>query len=421
MPELAVDHLFAAGDPDAAASQACAIVPRLFREGREATFARWLSRLDDDGLRRQPFLAVLGAWMHTILGRPADAERLADLSHAAEYDGERPPGAELYEEARASVLALMARNGLDTAAGHARDAVAVSTRFSAWRPQSQAVLGSILVLQGDRTQGEAILAESANAAEVLGASRALVFANAWRALSAIEREDWATGEALSRLSGRRDADRTAPVDRGRPSVVARGGRAPRSSEARARWPRSPSRRARRGHVLISVRCLLEAARVNLALPTPRAPVVPPAGGDILVRRPRLGSLGGRSPSCAPDQEPAARPGAPPPHAAEVRVLRLPPTYLTAAEMAERLFVTPNTVRTRSRRCTASSGPLPRRGGEAAIEIGLLEPLPVLAPGGSPASDDASRRPARLNPSGSAGAAQHADRSAMADRRRPCGA
>ena len=75
MPELAVDHLFAAGDPDAAAAQACAVVPRLFREGREATFARWLSRLDDDGLRRQPFLAVLGAWMHTILGRPADAER----------------------------------------------------------------------------------------------------------------------------------------------------------------------------------------------------------------------------------------------------------------------------------------------------------------------------------------------------------
>ena len=75
MPELAVDHLFAAGDPDAAAAQACAVVPRLFREGREATFARWLAMLDDDGLRRQPFLAVLGAWMHTILGRPADAER----------------------------------------------------------------------------------------------------------------------------------------------------------------------------------------------------------------------------------------------------------------------------------------------------------------------------------------------------------
>ena len=35
MPELAVDHLFAAGDPDAAAAQACAVVPRLFREGRE--------------------------------------------------------------------------------------------------------------------------------------------------------------------------------------------------------------------------------------------------------------------------------------------------------------------------------------------------------------------------------------------------
>ena len=141
--------------------------------------------------------------MRPILGRPADAERLADLSLAAEYDGERPPGAELYEEARASVLALMARDGLDAAATHARDAVAASTPFSEWRPQSQAALGSILVLQGDRTQGEAILAGNPRTRPrrwaPAGPSR--LRANAWRALSAIEREDLGDpAMSLSRLS-----------------------------------------------------------------------------------------------------------------------------------------------------------------------------------------------------------------------------
>ena len=55
MPELAVDHLFAAGDPDAAAAQACSLVPRLFRDGREVTFARWMN----SARRRLPAAAAL--------------------------------------------------------------------------------------------------------------------------------------------------------------------------------------------------------------------------------------------------------------------------------------------------------------------------------------------------------------------------
>ena len=67
--------------------------------------------------------------------------------------------------------------------------------------------------------------------------------------------------------------------------------------------------------------------------------------------------------------------------AEVRVLRLLPTYLTAAEMAERLFVTPNTVRTQIQALYGKLGATSRAEAvEAAIENGLLEPLPVLAPG-----------------------------------------
>ena len=390
MPELAVDHLFAAGDPDAAAAQACAIVPRLFREGREVTFARWMNQLGDDCLHRQPFLAAMAGWMHTIQGRAAEAERMVDLAVGTEYDGARPPGAEMYEEARASALALMARDGLEAAAGHAREAVAAGNALSAWRPQSLAALGAIQVLLGDRTQGEATLAESASAAQALGGMRAVVFADSWAALSAIEREDWATADALSRRSADAAARKQYDPDSiaAARSVVAARMAVHRGDLAETRRQMATFQVARAALSAatswISVRCLLEAARVHLALADPAgARSCLQQAGDILVRRPNLGRLGGevaelreriRSLPPGPGGTSTLTP-------AEIRVLRLLPTYLTAAEMAERLYVTPNTVRTQIQALYGKLGATSRAEAvEAAIEAGLLEPLPVLAEG-----------------------------------------
>jgi LuxR family maltose regulon positive regulatory protein len=390
MPEMAVDHLFAASDPEAAAAQACVIVPRLFREGREATFARWLIQLDDDCLRRQPFLAAMGAWMYTIRGGAGEADRMIDLMTGAEYGDTRPSGAEAYEEARASVRALSGRDGLDAALGQARLAVDASDRRSPWRPQSLAVLGAILVVLGDRDQGEAILAEAATSAQPMGAVRALVFADAWRALSAIEREDWPTAATLSRQSAatavraRFDPDAIAAVW----SVVAARVAIHRGELAEARRQMATFQMARPAlgpaTGWLSVRSLLEGARTHLALADPAgARSCLQQVADILVLRPRLGPLAEeaarlrdriRSLPPGPGGTSTLTP-------AEVRVLRLLPTYLTAAEMADRLYVTPNTVRTQIQALYGKLGATSRAEAvEAAIEIGLLEPLPVLAPG-----------------------------------------
>ena len=390
MPEMAVDHLFAARDPDAAAAQACTIVPRLFREGREATFARWLVQLDDDALRRQPFLAAMGAWMFTIRGGAGEAERMTDLMTGSEYDGARPIGAEAYEEARASVRALSGRDGLDAALDEARTAVDAAERLSAWRPQSLAVLGAILVIRGDREQGEAALAEAAASAQPLGAVRALVFADAFRALSAIERADWSTADTLSRRSAatavraRFDPDAVAAVW----SVVAARVAIHRGELAEARRQMATFQMARTAlgpaTGWLSVRSLIEGARTHLALADPAgARSCLQQVADIRVLRPRLGSLADeaaelreriRSLPPGPGGTSTLTP-------AEVRVLRLLPTYLTAAEMADRLYVTPNTVRTQIQALYGKLGATSRAEAvEAAIEIGLLEPLPVLAPG-----------------------------------------
>ncbi|HEY6570485.1 MAG TPA: LuxR C-terminal-related transcriptional regulator [Candidatus Limnocylindrales bacterium] len=390
LPELAVDHLFAAGDPDAAAAVACAIVPRLFREGREATFARWLGGLDDDTIRRQPFLAVLAAWMYTLQGRTSEAERMADLTVGAEYEGARPAGADLYEEARATLWALQSRQGLAPAIEHARHALDRSTLLSAWRPQSLAALGAILTIADDRDEGEALLREAAIAAQAIGGWRAQVFADAWRALSAIERDDWATADTLSRRtadsSARGQFDPTA-IAAARSVVAARvAAHRGELAEARRQMAAFQLGRTTLGTATswISVRCLLEAARTHLALADPAgARSCLQQAGDILIRRPHLGRLGAevaelrdriRSLPPGPGGTSTLTP-------AEVRVLRLLPTYLTAAEMAERLYVTPNTVRTQIQALYGKLGATSRAEAvEAAIEIGLLEPLPVLAEG-----------------------------------------
>ncbi len=95
-------------------------MPRLFREGREVTFARWLRQLDDDCLRRQPFLAAMGAWMHTIQGRVGDAERMATSRRARNTATRGRPAPRSTRRPCASVRALIARDGLDAALADAR-------------------------------------------------------------------------------------------------------------------------------------------------------------------------------------------------------------------------------------------------------------------------------------------------------------
>ena len=252
------------------------------------------------------------------------------------------------------------------------------------------MLGAILVILGDREQGEAALAEAAASAQPLGAVRALVFADAWRALSAIERNDWSTADTLSRRSAATaarahfDPDAVAAVW----SVVAARVAIHRGELAEARRQMATFQMARTAlgpaTGWLSVRSLLEGARTHLALADPAgARSCLQQVADIRVLRPRLGLLADeaaelreriRSLPPGPGGTSTLTP-------AEVRVLRLLPTYLTAAEMADRLYVTPNTVRTQIQALYGKLGATSRAEAvEAAIEIGLLEPLPVLAPG-----------------------------------------
>jgi LuxR family transcriptional regulator, maltose regulon positive regulatory protein len=386
-PEAAIDHLLAAGDRDAAARLITPIAFRLFREARWSTVERWLAAIGDDLLREHPYLAALAAWTHLLHGRAAEAERMLLLIESAGYGARRPAGAEPFEAVRTVAQAVIARDGLDVALRSVEAAATGEPADSPWRPASLVVYGMVLAIAGQRSAANAILDEAAELALAEGAARTRVAALAWSAMLAAETEDWDRAIALGRSSLAfldtygHETDvivANATVVAARAAILVHDVQAARRHLA--------SFQVARGALGIaapwmSVRCLLEAARVYLAISDPAgARNVLRQADDLLARSSRnLGSLPAETAALHERVRglPTGPGGASTLTPAEIRVLRLMPTYLTVVEIADRLSVSTNTVRTQVRSIygkldATSRGELVER----AIEAGLLEPLPT---------------------------------------------
>jgi LuxR family transcriptional regulator, maltose regulon positive regulatory protein len=388
--ESAVDHLLAAGDRDAAAAHISSIALRSYRSGRAETLNRWLVSLDDATLRRHPYVATVGAWIHLLAGRPDMADRMATLMEAGEYDGRRPEGAESFEAARALVRACLGRSGLEAAIADAGQAVALEPTWSPWRPTCLSVYGSALAVGGDREAADEVLRQTVSVAPGMGAFTALVAAAAGRALLAIERDDWLAADGLVREGlesasrARYNHDMTAALIA---AVAARVAvRRNRLAEARRHLADFQVARATLTQAVswFAVRYLLEAARAYLALADPAgARTVLQQAEDIVRLRPDLGHLPEEVATLRARMRnlPLGAAGASTLTTAEIRVLRLLPTYLSVPEIAERLCVAPSTVRTQVQSIYGKLGATSRAESvERAIEAGLLEPLPVLSAG-----------------------------------------
>lgn len=390
MADEAIDHLLAAGDPDAAAAAISAVALRTYRGGRTGTLERWLRQLDDTWLRRHPFLAAMTAWSDLLRGRWQDLDRLADLMAASGYEGERPDGAQSFEAARALVGALMARTGLADAVEEAELAVAIEPGSGPWRPICLVVLGGVLGAAGDGDRADELLGEAIATAEAIGADRAHVAGVAWRALLATERDDWMTAAELTRQGLASVAHYSHEADMTVASMMAVAARVaihfgdPAAAHRHLAGFHAAKTALSVGTPWLSVQCLVAASRAHLALADPAgARTLLRQAEDIMVRRPDLGRLRAEVANLRARIRdlPPGPGGASTLTPAEVRVLRLLPTYLSAPEIAERLFVAPNTVRTQIRAVYGKLGAASRAEAvERGIEAGLLEPLPVLSRG-----------------------------------------
>jgi LuxR family transcriptional regulator, maltose regulon positive regulatory protein len=383
-PEAAIPHAHAAGDIDCLARLVGKLALPMCSTGRAATVELWLDWFDEElRLEQYPTVGVLGAWVHLVRGRPAAAKRWLSAAERGRVDGALPDGSRSLEPWIAVLRAAMCRDGVEQMRADAELAVRELGAASGWRPAANLLLGVAQVLLGEDDRGDESLADAAEAAESAGATTVRIVALSERSLLAAARGNDAEAKTLA-------AQARALIDEGLVGDDALSAIALATSArqcARSGKPVQARADLQRAHALspqltyalpwYAVQTNLELGRADLALlNAPGARAWLSAAAEIRRRRPRLGALEAQSDALRAEAARVAELGedrATILTKAELRLLPLLTTHLSFGEIAERLYVSRNTVKTQAisvyRKLDASSR------SEAiarAIELGLVD-------------------------------------------------
>lgn len=385
--EAAVEFAAASGDIDLLARLVTGVAFPFYRSGRVSTVERWLERFDDPQLlERYPALAVFGVWLHALRGRPDDAERWALSVEASSSENPMPDGSPASAWA-ATIRALLCRRGVEQMQADAEAAVAELTHASPWRAPSMLLHAVAVLLSGNPEQAEPLLGRAAEAAAAEGATYAGVASHSQRALLALERGDLSASEfEVAQASAFvHDAPSAQYVITGILLAAKARLAIAQGQGARAREALVAAQRVRPSmtHALswFSVQTRLELAKAHLDLSDAEgAATLYHEAEDILRRRPRLGTLVQQAEQVRARLTTTAEQAsgwASTLTAAELRLLPLLTTHLSFREIAERLFVSRNTVKTQAisvyRKLDASSR---SEAIERAVELGLVDASPA---------------------------------------------
>ena len=358
LPEEALEYSIAAGDVDTAARLVEKLGVPAHRRGQFTTIQRWFRWLEDrGGIEGHPMAAVLAGLFFALTGRPAEAERWADVVDRWQH-GERGQVHAPHAEAHAAILrALMCRGGIERMRADADEAVRRCAAEGIVTPAPALYRGVAQVLSGDREGGDASFADAVSAGERAGAHETLAVTLCERSLVAMAHGQWGRAEALADQAG--TVLRRAGIEESyaTPLICAAQGRLAlrRADAAAARQKLVSAQRLR--HLLtyampqLAVQARIELARVHLALADiAGARTLMEEIDELLRRRPGLGILAGEARELRERlsrERSAGLPGASSLTAAELRLLPLLTTHMSFPEIAEELSVSHHTVRSQA--------------------------------------------------------------------------
>ena len=389
-PENAVAYAHTSGDMDLVAGLVMAYSFPMHWSGRMATVARWLGWFDRDGEReRRAAFAILAGWVHTMEGRTREARRWLGIAMRSPDPGPMPDGAS--KEAWIALLhGCMAPSGMQTLRSDARIGLAGIGEDSPFRQTALTLAGFSAIADGSLDSADALLSEAADLSEARRAVPGMALALGERAVIALARGDVAS--ARQHVERGLTAVRDAGMEDEVLSMVLHAAAARTAvlsglpADGRLAIARVNRMRPRVTEILPipALQMRFETIRAYLALNDASAARTLLAEVRTILRAcPDLGTLVQEASELeqrvASMRESSAGPWTL--TAAELRLLAYLPTHLSFREIAERLYVSPHTVKTQAMAVYGKLGVATRRGAiEQAVEAGLLDSSVIRMPG-----------------------------------------
>jgi LuxR family transcriptional regulator, maltose regulon positive regulatory protein len=383
LPEDAIAYGHAAGETSTIARLIDDLFMSTYYDGRMHTAEQWLSWFGDDELAHHPALAVYGAWLRVLTGRPEEAEIWLALADGATSAIPLSDGSATIAPWVATLRAHMMGNGVEQALADTNLALEQLPSESGWVSVALLARGVSHELVGAIDRAAEDFAASVEIGLARGNFEDVFVAHAQLALLVARRGAWdeaskhaRAAQALVEEHGLGDYSTSALPHVVSARIALHEGR---PDDARAALARAHRLRPLLDYGIpwLTVQVGLELVRVHLALgEAAAARTVLTETDRVIELRPDLGSL------VADAQELRDRVAATEGPAgawamsltgAEMRLLPYLATHLTFPEIASRLFISRNTVKTEAvsiyRKLTASSR---SEAIERAIEVGLLE-------------------------------------------------
>ena len=384
LPEPALEYSIAAGDVETVADLVGRLVLPTYQQGRVATVQRWFRWLQDrGGIGKHPMAAVLASVVSAVTGRPAEAERWADVVDHWQFEGAARPDNPPAEAWAALVRAVLCRGGVMQMRADADEAVRRFAAEGIMAPIGSLCQGLARTMAGDLDGGDASFADAVIIATEVGAPEGLAEALSERSLVAMAHSEWSRAEILAdqahstlRQAGIEDSYATTLVCAVTARVALRRGDV---QTARQHLVRTQRTRSLLTYALphMAVQARVELIRVHLALgDLAGARTLMQEVDELLRRRPGLGSLVGEARALRDrlaSEHGSSAPGASSLTAAELRLLPMLSTHLSFAEIAAEMFLSRHTISSQAMSIYRKLGVGSRSQAVArSRELGLLE-------------------------------------------------
>ena len=379
-PEEALEYSIAADDADTVARLVGRLALSAFRQAQIATVQRWLEWLDGRGvINEYPMTAVWASLLAAQTGRPADAERWADVVDRWEYgNGSQPDDPAAWAWA-AALRAALCRRGVKQLRADADEAARRFAAAGIMAPIAGLCQGLALVLSHDPHGADAALEETIRDGGDIGAPDVLADLLCERSLLAMAAGDWSSAEVFANQA--RTLERGARIEELLVCAVQARLALHRGDVPAARRELVSAQRLRPSSTYafphLAVQARIELIRVHLGLADMAgARTLMREIDEILKRRPGLGTLAEEARELrarlSAERAPTV-PGASSLTGAELRVLPMLATHLSFPEIGTEMFLSPHTVKSQAMSIYRKLGASSRHQAVTrSRELGLLE-------------------------------------------------